>query len=401
MKIIEGSIAAPQGFLAQGIEAAIKKEDKKDVAIIYSTHKCTAAGVFTTNKVRAACVDINRSHLEDGQAQAIVVNSGNANACTGKQGWEDTLSMARITADLLHISSRDTLVASTGVIGVAMPMDRIAKGIQAAAASLSETGGPNASQAIMTTDLTNKEIAVELNIGGKVVRIGAIAKGSGMIHPNMATMLGFVTTDAVISSECLGKMLRDSCDRSFNMISVDRDTSTNDMLLIMANGLAGNPIIDDAQSEDYQIFKDALDFVNVSLAKMIARDGEGATRLIEVEVLNADSYDTARVIARSITSSNLTKAAVFGEDANWGRILAAAGYSGAEFDPERVDIYLGAEKMAENGMGLVFDEDRARQELKKDPVLIKVDLKSGNHQATAWGCDLTYDYVKINASYRT
>ncbi|MDD3364037.1 MAG: bifunctional ornithine acetyltransferase/N-acetylglutamate synthase, partial [Syntrophomonas sp.] len=253
MKIIEGSITAPQGFLAQGVEAAIKKADKKDVAIIYSTHKCNAAGVFTTNKVRAACIDINRSHLEDGQAQAIVVNSGNANACTGKQGWDDTLSMARITADLLHISSRDTLVASTGVIGVTMPMDSIAKGIQAAAASLSEAGGPNAAQAIMTTDLTNKEIAVELNIGDKVVRIGAIAKGSGMIHPNMATMLGFVTTDAVISSKCLEKMLRDSCDRSFNMISVDRDTSTNDMLVILANGLAGNPMIDDAQSKDYQI----------------------------------------------------------------------------------------------------------------------------------------------------
>lgn len=401
MKIIKGSITAPQGFLAQGVEAMIKKADKKDVAIIYSKHKCTAAGVFTTNKVRAACIDINRSHLEDGQAQVIVVNSGNANACTGKQGWDDTLAMARITADLLPISLRDTLVASTGVIGVAMPMDRIAKGIQAAAASLSEAGGTNAAQAIMTTDLTHKEIAVELNIGGKVVRIGAIAKGSGMIHPNMATMLGFVTTDAVISSKCLDEMLRDSCNRSFNMISVDRDTSTNDMLLILANGSAGNPMIDDAQSKDYQIFKDALDYVNISLAKMIARDGEGATRLIEVEVLNADSYDTARVIARSITSSNLTKAAVFGEDANWGRIMAAAGYSGAEFDPERVDIYLGAEKMAENGMGLSFDEDRARQELKKETVLIKVDLKSGSHQATAWGCDLTYDYVRINASYRT
>jgi glutamate N-acetyltransferase/amino-acid N-acetyltransferase len=401
MKIIEESITAPQGFLAQGVEAAIKKADKKDVAIIYSTHKCTAAGVFTTNKVRAAFIDINRSNLEDGQAQAIVVNSGNANACTGKQGWDDTLKMAQITADLLHISSSDTLVASTGVIGIAMPMDRIVQGIKEAAVSLSEAGGTNAAQAIMTTDLYNKEIAVELNLGGKVVRIGAIAKGSGMIHPNMATMLGFVTTDAAISSKCLGIMLRDSCDLSFNMVSVDRDTSTNDMVLILANGLAGNPIIDDVQSEDYQIFKAALDYMNVSLAKMIARDGEGATRVIEVQVLNADSYDTARVIARSITSSNLTKAAVFGEDANWGRILAAAGYSGADFNPELVDIYLGLEKMAENGMGLVFDEDRARQELQKDPVLIKVDLKSGTHQATAWGCDLTYDYVKINASYRT
>ncbi len=401
MKIIEGSITAPQGFLAQGVEASIKKADKKDLAIIYSLQKCNAAGVFTTNKVRAACIDVNRSHLEDGQAQAIVVNSGNANACTGKQGWDDTLSMAQITADLLHLGARDILVASTGVIGVAMPMERISQGIQAAAASLSLTGGSNAAQAIMTTDISNKELAVEVNLGGKIVRIGAIAKGSGMIHPNMATMLGFLTTDAAISSQCLEKLLRDSCDKSYNMISVDRDTSTNDMLLILANGMAGNPIIDDDQSEDYQTFKDALDYVNVTLAKMIARDGEGATRAIEVQVLNADSNKTARVIARSITASNLTKAAVFGEDANWGRILCAAGYSGADFDPGRVDIYLGAEKMAEDGMGLVFNEDRARQELQKDPVIIKVDLKSGPHHATAWGCDLTYDYVKINASYRT
>ncbi|MDD4801654.1 MAG: bifunctional glutamate N-acetyltransferase/amino-acid acetyltransferase ArgJ [Syntrophomonas sp.] len=401
MKTIAGSITAPQGFLAQGVEAAIKKADRKDVAIIYSTRKCNAAGVFTTNKVRAACIDINLAHLQDGQAQAIVVNSGNANACTGKQGQEDALAMATAVADLLNISPQDVLVASTGVIGVKMPMDRIGKGIQAAAASLSETGGPNAAQAIMTTDLINKEIAVEVVIGGKTVRIGAIAKGSGMIHPNMATMLGFITTDAMISSDCLAKMLRDSCDRSFNMVSVDRDTSTNDMLLILANGLAGNPVIDDAKSEDYRVFKEALDYVNVSLAKMVARDGEGATRAIEVQVINADSYDTARVIARSITTSNLTKAAVFGADANWGRILAAAGYSGADFDPQRVDIYLGLEKMAEDGMGLVFDEERALEELKKDPVLIKVDLKSGGHNATAWGCDLTYDYVKINGSYRT
>jgi glutamate N-acetyltransferase/amino-acid N-acetyltransferase len=330
-----------------------------------------------------------------------VVNSGNANACTGQQGQEDALSMASKAGDLLQINPRDVLVASTGVIGVNMPMDRIIRGIEAAAGSLSEAGGANAAQAIMTTDLINKEIAVEFIIGGKTVRIGAIAKGSGMIHPNMATMLGFVTTDAMISCECLEKMLRDSCDRSFNMISVDRDTSTNDMLLIMANGLSGNPIIDDTKSEDYHTFKAALDYVNVTLAKMIARDGEGATRAIEVTVINADSYEIARVIARSITSSNLTKAAVFGGDANWGRILCAAGYSGADFDPSRVDIYLGAEKMAENGMGLIFDEERAGLELQKDPVMIKVDLKSGEYQATAWGCDLTYDYVKINAAYRT
>jgi len=401
MKIIDSSITAPQGFLAQGVEAEIKKKNKKDVAIIYSEKPCSSAGVFTTNKVRAACIDINRSHLENGKAQAIVVNSGNANACTGDQGWEDTLTMARITADLLHISCQDTLVASTGVIGVAMPMDRIEKGIQEAAAALSRDGAQNTALAIMTTDLVSKEVAVEIELSGKPIKIGAIAKGSGMIHPNMATMLCFITTDAAISSECLDKMLRESCNLSFNMISVDRDTSTNDMALILANGMAGNTPIDDSKSEDYRAMQGALDFVNISLAKMIARDGEGATRLVEVQVINADSYENARTIARSITSSNLTKAAVFGEDANWGRVLAAAGYSGAEFDPGRVDIYLGAEKMAANGMGLVFNEDLARQELQKDPVIIKVDLKSGNHQATAWGCDLTYDYVRINAAYRT
>lgn len=401
MKIITSSVTAPQGFLAQGVEAEIKKENTKDVGIIYSTQPCIASGMFTTNKVRAACVDINRTHLESGGAQAIVVNSGNANACTGIQGWEDTLAMAQATADGLKISPRDVLVASTGVIGVPMPMERIVVGIEAAADQLSIDGAHNVALAIMTTDLVHKEMAVEFEIQGKKVRIGAVAKGSGMIHPNMATMLCFITTDAAISCECLEPMLRASTERSFNMISVDRDTSTNDMVLMLANGLAGNPRIIDYHGDDYHLMQAALDLVTISLAKMIARDGEGATRMIEVEVVNADTYDTARTIARSITGSNLTKAAVFGEDANWGRILAAAGYSGAEFDPGRVDIYLGAEKMAENGMGLSFDEDRARRELQQDPVIIKVDLKAGHQQATAWGCDLTYDYVRINAAYRT
>lgn len=401
MKIIDGSVAAPQGFLAQGVEACIKKEDKKDVAIIFSERPCMAAGVFTTNKVRAACVDINRAHLENGRAQAIVVNSGNANACTGEQGWADTLAMAGVTAGLLDIDPQDTLVASTGVIGMPMPMERIANGIQEAVAGLSRDGAHNAALAIMTTDLVYKEIAVEVEIDGQPVKIGAIAKGSGMIHPNMATMFCFITTDAVIDRECLAQMLRHCVDRSFNMISVDRDTSTNDMVLLLANGLAGNPVIEDSCSEEYRIMQEALDFVSISLAKKIARDGEGATRMIEVQVINADSINTARTIARSITTSNLTKAAVFGEDANWGRILAAAGYSGADFDPSRVDIYLGTEKMAENGVGLAFNEEQARLELQKDPVIIKVDLKSGNEPATAWGCDLTYDYVRINAAYRT
>lgn len=401
MKIIDGSVTAPIGFLAQGVEAVIKKPDKKDVAIISSTHVCAAAGVFTTNIVRAACVDVDRAHLEKGSAQAIVANSGNANACTGQPGWDDTVEMARLTGDLLGIDPHEVLVASTGVIGVAMPMDRVEQGIRAAAAGLSREGANNAAQAIMTTDLASKEIAVEIEIAGCPVRIGAMAKGSGMIHPNMATMLSFITTDAAISSQCLHQMLVKSTDSSFNMISVDRDTSTNDMALILANGLAGNPSISSPDSEAGQVFQQGLDFVTTSLAKMIARDGEGATRLIEVQVVNADSQATARTVARSITSSNLTKAAVFGEDANWGRILAAAGYSGARFDSNQVDIYLGELQMAADGMGIGFDEDQARAQLQKDPVVIKVDLKAGPEKATAWGCDLTYDYVRINAAYRT
>lgn len=401
MKIITGSVTAPQGFLAQGISAGIKKDNKMDLAVIYSEYPCTAAGVFTTNAVRAACVDFNRSQLQNGKAQAIIVNSGNANACTGEQGWEDTSAMASLLAECLDLNPQDCLVASTGVIGVYMPMERVQEGIVTAANALSVEGGANAAQAIMTTDLVNKEVAVEISLNGKAVKIGAMAKGSGMIHPNMATMLGFITTDAVISSNCLAAMLKETVNSSFNMISVDGDTSTNDMVLVLANGQAGNVIIDDLQSESARVFKAALEYVAVSLAKMIARDGEGANHLIEVQVKNAADIETAQKIARSITASSLTKAAVFGEDANWGRILAAAGYSGAAFDPGKVDIYLGEEMVAQDGMGLVFDENLARQELQKDTVTIIVDLKAGSFHATAWGCDLSYDYVRINAAYRT
>lgn len=401
MKLIEGSITAPRGFLAQGVSAEIKKKDKKDVAIIFSQKPCTAAGVFTTNQVRAACVDITKAHLADGQAQAIVVNSGNANACTGEQGRADAGAMAELTAELLGIQAQDVVVASTGVIGVFMPMERVKAGIREAAAGLSPQGAGNAACAIMTTDLMRKEIALEATIDGKTVRMGAMAKGSGMIHPNMATMLSFITTDAAISSKCLQKMVKSSAALSYNMISVDRDTSTNDMMIVLANGEAGNQLIDDPDSEAGQIFKQMLDYANICLAKKMARDGEGATHMIEVQVLHAPDESTARLMARSVTGSNLTKAAVFGQDANWGRILCAVGYSGASFDPGKVDIYLGEEKMAENGMGLIFDEKKALSELQKDTVTIKIDLKSGSARATAWGCDLTYDYVKINAAYRT
>lgn len=401
MKTVTGGITAPLGFLAQGVCAHIKNGKKKDVGVIYSKYPCSAAGVFTTNKVRAACVDFNKAHLANGQAQAIVVNSGNANACTGLQGGADTQLMADLAADYLEIPSGSMLVASTGVIGVQLPMDRVGAGIQEACFNLSDEGAAAFAEAIMTTDLIAKEIAIEFELQGKTVKMGAVAKGSGMIHPNMATMLAFITTDAAVHPNCLQQMLKESADQTFNMISVDRDTSTNDMAVILANGQAGNEPIQDPASEDYAILKEALDKVNTYLAKKIARDGEGANHLIEVRVVNAPGTKEARLIARSITTSNLTKAAVFGGDANWGRILCAAGYSGADFDPYTVNIYLGEVQVAENGMGLCFDEGKARQELEKDTVVITVDMQSGSSAATAWGCDLSYDYVKINADYRT
>lgn len=403
MKYIDGGVTAPQGFLAAGVCAGIKagNTSKNDVAIIYSQVPCTAAGVFTTNAVRAACIDFNKKQLAAGQAQAIIVNSGNANACTGVQGAKDNEEIAAVTAQSLQMDKKDIITASTGVIGVFMPMERMISGIESAANLLSPAGSPEAAAAIMTTDLKKKEAAVEMEIGGKTVRIGAIAKGSGMIHPNMATMLAFITTDAAITADCLHRLISSSSDISYNMISVDRDTSTNDMAVLMANGLAGNPLIDDPDSAEFKEFQAALDHINITLAKMIARDGEGASHLIEVRVINAADEKTARTIARSITGSNLTKTAVFGQDANWGRILAAAGYSGASFDPDKTDIYLGEEMMAKGGMGLQFNEDNARQELQKENVIITVDLNSGEDSATAWGCDLSYEYVRINADYRT
>ncbi|NLO22560.1 MAG: bifunctional glutamate N-acetyltransferase/amino-acid acetyltransferase ArgJ [Syntrophomonadaceae bacterium] len=401
MKIIDGGITAPQAFLAQGVCAQIKNHSKKDLGIIYSKYPCSGAGVFTTNRVRAACIDLNSAHLYNGQAQAIVVNSGNANACTGVQGAADAQLMADYTADLLGLDPGDILVASTGVIGVPMPMSKLIAGINELGHCLSENGSSAVAEAIMTTDLVSKEIAVEIELQGVPVRIAGVAKGSGMIHPNMATMLAFITTDAAIEPECLSSLLKDSVNISYNMISVDRDTSTNDMAIILANGQAGNPVIADSGGEDYKIFKEALDFVNITLAQKIARDGEGAQHLIEIKVINAAQEAEARIIARSISSSNLIKAAVFGADANWGRILAAAGYSGADFDPNTVDIYLGQVKVAQDGMGMAFNENRAQQALKQETVVITVDLKAGSAQATAWGCDLTYDYVKINADYRS
>ncbi len=401
MKIIEGSITTPRGFLAAGVAANIRKKSRKDVGLLYSPQLCTAAGVFTTNVVHADSVDMDRKHLADGYAQAIVVNSGIANACNGEAGpLANRLSSEKV-ASLLGIAPENVLVASTGVIGVPLPLDKMAEGIELAAQNLHPDGGSEVALAIMTTDTTQKEAAIEMELNGKKVYLGAVAKGSGMIHPNMATMLGFITTDAAISPSCLQTALKEAVQGSFNMVSVDRDTSTNDSVLILANGMAENTEITDPSSADYAQFAEALSALCVILAKKIARDGEGATHLIQVTVEHAASLADARTIARSITASNLVKAAVFGRDANWGRILCAAGYAGVDFDPSRADVYLGDVMTAQNGMGLDFDEEAALNALSKDTVDIRVDLKAGDFQATAWGCDLTYDYVKINGDYRT
>ena len=400
MKYIKGGITAPQGFKAAGVACGIRKSGKKDLALVYSQVPAQGAAVYTLNKFQAAPLQITREHLQDGIAQAIVVNSGVANACMGEQGLKSAKEMAQVAAEALQIKTEDVVVASTGVIGVPLPMDLVTKGIKEASKALSSDGGTDAAEAIMTTDLIVKEVACEVEIGGKTVTIGAMAKGSGMIHPNMATMLGFITTDANIESKCLQKVLQSATDASFNMISVDGDTSTNDMVVILANGLAGNPKIT-MESEHLQEFERAITDICTILAKKIAQDGEGATKLIEVEVTGALSLEDARKGARAICSSNLVKTAIFGEDANWGRIVTALVYSGAQVDPLKVDVYLGDLLVAQKGTGLYFDEEKAREILKQKEVKLKVDLNLGSAEAKAWGCDLSYDYVKINADYRT
>lgn len=401
MNIAGGGVTSAQGFMAGVAQAAIKKPERYDVALVYSMVPAAAAGVFTTNKFQAAPVLVSKKHLEQGMARGFVINSGCANACTGEQGMADALCMARKAGEIIDCPISQVLVASTGVIGVNLPMKKVEKGIAEAGKTVSPTGGNLAAQAIMTTDTFAKEYAVSFELEGNKITIGGMAKGAGMIHPNMATLLGFVTTDAAISSACLREALREANESSFNMITVDGDTSTNDSLFILANGLAGNQAIADPQTPDYQMFVSALKEVCVELAKMIARDGEGATKLIEVQVVNAPSLEDARLGARAVAGSTLLKAAIFGEDANWGRIICALGYSGAQFVPELVDVYLGDLQMARDGGGLVFDEAKALAILKEKTVLIKVDLKQGSAMATAWGCDLTYDYVKINGAYRT
>ncbi len=399
---VKGGVCAPKGFRASGVKAHIKskKIQKLDVAVLQSINPATAAGVFTTNKVRAACVLLSENVVSSGILQAIVMNSGNANCCTGEQGATDARVMQETAAKFLNLSTSLVAVASTGVIGERLPMDRMVPGIQEACASISEDGAENAASAIMTTDTFRKEYALSFDLGGKTVTIGGMSKGSGMIHPNMATTLGFVTTDADVDADALRYVLKKACDRSFNMISVDGDTSTNDMIIALANGRSGTPKIT-FDSIHFEVFFSAMEKVLTELAKMIVRDGEGASKLFEVQVRGAASELDAQKAARAVCGSSLVKAAIFGCDANWGRILCALGYSGADFDPSRVDLFIGHIPVMARGANLPFDEEEALGVLSQKELLIQAFLHAGDFNAKAWGCDLTYDYVKINGSYRT
>ena len=408
MQKIDGGVTSPKGFKAAGTRAGIREgKTNKDMAMLYSEVPAVAAGTFTKNVVKAAPVLWDKKLVETvGRAQAVVVNSGIANACTGDAGYEDVKKTAELAGQALGIDGSQVLVASTGVIGFTLPMDVIAAGIDKLKDILSDSreAAIDAATAILTTDTHKKEIAYEFEVGGKKAYIGAMCKGSGMIHPNMGTMLGFITTDVAIDGALLSKALKSTIDDTFNMVSVDGDTSTNDTVVVLANGLAGNEMITE-ENADYETFKEVLNAVNTFLAKQIAADGEGATRLFQVDVVGAPDKETAKVLAKSIVTSNLTKCAIYGKDANWGRILCAMGYSGAPFDPYKVDIMISSEKgemkLVENGKATAFDEEKATEILSPDVVIATADIKLGDAKATAWGCDLTYDYVKINADYRS
>lgn len=407
MEIITGGVTAAKGFLAAGVEAGIKYQNRKDMAMVYSKTPCRAAGVFTTNVVKAAPVLWDKEVVEsEWEAQAIVVNSGIANACTGKLGYEYCRETAGAAADALEISPQSVLICSTGVIGMQLPMEKMTEGVRMLAKAIKpgEEAGTDAAKAIMTTDTRNKQVAVKVTIGGKEVTIGGMCKGSGMIHPNMCTMLAFVTTDVNISKKLLQEALSADVQDTFNMVSVDGDTSTNDTLLVLANGQAGNHEITE-KGADYDTFVEALHYVNETLAKKIAGDGEGATALFEVKVIHADNKEDAKTLAKSVITSSLTKAALFGHDANWGRILCALGYSGAKFDPEAIELYLessaGKILIFKDGMAADYSEEEATRILSCSEVTALVDMKMDEAEATAWGCDLTYDYVKINADYRS
>ena len=404
MKTVNGGVCAAKGFTAAGIHCGIRKnKDKKDLSLIVSEVPATAAAVYTTNLVKGAPLKVTKENLSNGVAQAVICNSGNANTCN-KDGIEIAKTMCDIVEAATGIKASDVVVASTGVIGLPLDTAPIAASIGDLAASLSENGSDDAAEGIMTTDTAKKEIAIEFELGGKTCTIGGIAKGSGMIHPNMATMLVFITTDAAISHEMLQKALSSDIENTFNMISIDGDTSTNDMVVVLANGMAGNaPVV--SEGADFEAFMKALNTVNVALCRMIAGDGEGATKLLECSVKGAASLDVAKTVAKSVVCSSLTKAAMFGADANWGRVLCAIGYSGAPVDVDRIDVSFvskaGEIEVCRDGHGVDFSEEIAKKILLETEITIAVDLKDGDASSTAWGCDLTYDYVKINGDYRT
>ena len=401
MKQISGGITAVPGIRASGVHGGLKSDNQRDVALIVADAPAVAAGVFTRNRVCAATVLLSREHLKDPVAQAIVVNSGNANACTGEPGLDNARKMAALVGEQLNLESKNVLVSSTGVIGVQLPMDAITKGIERAADTLREDGGHDAAQAIMTTDTVPKEIAVEIEVGGEKVKIGGMTKGSGMIAPNMATMLAFLAADVNIAAAPLQEALRKSVNKSFNRVTVDTDRSTNDTVQILATGSARNSEITEASGDDFDAFYTALEFVCIELAKKIARDGEGATKMIEVVVKNAKSEAEAELAARATAESPLVKTAVFGKDANWGRIMMAVGKSEAQFDPYQVNVWLGNYQLVKAGMDSGFDEEKATQLFSEDTVAITIDLAAGDAEATMWTCDYSYDYIKINADYRT
>ena len=407
MKQIKGGVTAAKGYEAASTAAGIKYQGRTDMALIYSQVPCVSAGTFTTNVVKAAPVKWDRQIVDSGAGvQAVVVNSGIANACTGEEGMGYCKETAEAAAKALNIDAAGVLVGSTGVIGMQLPMQKLVDGIQVLAGKKAEglQSGHDAALAIMTTDTVEKEMAVEIEIGGKTVTIGGMSKGSGMIPPNMCTMLAFITTDAAITKEALQKALSEDVEDTYNMISVDGDTSTNDTAILLANGLAGNQEITYA-SPEYETFKEALHMVNETLAKKMAGDGEGATALFEVKVVGAESIKQAKTLAKSVVCSNLTKAAIAGHDANWGRILCAMGYSGVQFDPEKVDLFFeskaGKLQIIENGVATDYSEEVATKILSEPEITATADIKMGDYSATAWGCDLTHEYININADYRS
>ena len=403
MEIIKGGVCAAEGFSAGGIHCGIRKnKTKKDLALIFSEKRASAAAVYTTNLVKGAPLTVTKAHIADGFAQAVICNSGNANTCNAN-GIEIAEEMSRLVAEELNISENDVVVASTGVIGQPLDITPIKNGMKELKASLGDNS-VDAAEGIMTTDTVLKEMAVSFNVGGKECKIGGIAKGSGMIHPNMATMLVFITTDCAISPDMLKKALSTDIKNTFNMVSVDGDTSTNDMVTVLANGMAGNEEIT-CEGEDFNVFMKALNTITVQLCRMIAGDGEGATKLLECQVNGAADEQTAKIVAKSVICSSLTKAAMFGADANWGRVLCAIGYSGAAVDVTKIDVSFISNKgeilVCKNGAGVEFSEEKAKEILLQKEITTKIELNSGSASATAWGCDLTYEYVKINGDYRT